>query len=81
MAIDNNDNHMMLVNLSNGVSNEDWTNMIDEMYNQEDELEIGPEEIVDLTQEVNPKAKGLRLSKIGFKTFADEHNKDSGKLL
>ena len=75
MAIDNRTNDpIMMVNLSSGVSNEEWTNMIDEMYNSDDNLEnesesfmIDEDDINDVS--VNPKAKELRLSKAGFKTF------------
>ena len=84
MAVDNSfDNSMKLVNLSNGVSNEDWTNMIEKMFNQEDELEIGPEEVVDLNENVtiNPKAKLLRVFKSGYKTFKSEQNNNCDKRI
>ena len=76
-------NSMTLVNLSNGVSNEAWTKMIDDMYNKSDELEIGPEEIVDPAENVvtNPKAKRLRLSKNGFKTVQAEQNQHYDRLI
>ena len=75
MAIDNYENHTMLVNMSSGVSNIVWSNMIDEMYNGGEDVNMATDENVPDEKIINPKAQKLRLTKLTkYKEYEPEQD-------
>ena len=81
MSVDNYENHTMLVNLSGNVSNEEWANMVDDMYNCDEDIDMTTDEIVPDDEEViNPKAQKLRLTKLTkYKKYVPVQDLDCDK--